>query len=265
VISSITVKDCIWRVGVLLSDVAPQYTRWSEAEIVNYVNDGQLAIVKFLPAACARIDAIKLKPGTRQSIEQIAAADCKPGDGSTPAAPILGTQLLDVIRNMGADGLTPGNPVRLIPDGRETLDVTSPSWHTVTSQQVAHYIFDPRAPTHFYVSPGVPASPAVWAELMFAAQPLKVPPGGVPGSPVYAIDGASALKLSVSDENVDDLVNYVVARCYMKQSNAGSQDRAAHFTGLFTGSLNARVLALTGNNPNLKRLPFAQTPIGQAS
>jgi hypothetical protein len=257
------VRDAIWRIAGLLQDVSPQYTRWPETEIVNWLNDAHLAITKFLPAACSRIDAVKLKTGTRQSIETILAADCKPGDGSTPAVPILGTQVLDVIRNMGADGLTPGKSIRLITDGREVLDTQSPTWHTVTASAVAQFVFDPRMPRYFYVYPGVTGT--VWVEVAYTAQPIKIPNTGTLGSELYKVDGSNTFTIQVADEHIDDLVNYVCARAYMKNAQFGNGNSAAAFSGMFVNSLNAKVTALTGNSPNLQRLPFAPEPIGQAS
>lgn len=263
---TILVKDAIWRISTLLQDVSPQFARWPEKEIVNWLNDAHLAITKFLPAASSRVDAIKLAPGTRQSIEAITAANCKPGDGSTPAATILGTQVLDVIRNMGADGLTPGNAIRLLTDGREVMDSQNPGWHAITGTAVSGYMYDPRMPRYFYVTPGVPATPDKWAEVAFTAQPIAIPNTGTAGSELYLVSGNSTTKISVNDEHIDDLVNYSCARAFMKNASfAANGPAAANYTSLFTGSLNAKVMALTGNNPNLQRLPFAPEPIGAAS
>lgn len=263
---TILVKDAVWRISVLLNDASPQFSRWTEKEIVNWLNDAHMAIAKFLPAACSRVDAIKLVPGTRQSIESIAAVNCKPGDGSTPAAAILGTQVLDVIRNMGADGLTPGNAIRLLSDGREVMDAQNPGWHAVTGAAVSGYMYDPRMPRYFYVTPGVPATPGKWAEVAYAAQPIAIPNTGTVGAELYLVSGVSTTKISVNDEHLDDLVNYTCARALMKNASfAANGPSAANYTALFTGSLNAKVMALTGNNPNLQRLPFAPEPIGAAS
>lgn len=262
--STIRVREALWRVASLLQDVSPQFTRWPETELVQWLNDAQLAIHKFLPAACSRVDAIRLVPGTRQSIESIPAANCIPGDGSTPSAPILGTQLLEIIRNMGANGSTAGKSVRLIP--REVLDSQKPTWHSVSGTEVAQYTYNPATPRYFYVSPGVPASPAQWVEIAYLAQPIPIPNTGTPGAELYLFAGANNTMLSIADEYIDDLVNYVVARAYMKNADfAGNGQAAGNFTSLFVNSLNAKVTALTGSNPNLKRLPFAPEPIGAAS
>lgn len=263
---TVLVREVLWRVSSILHDTNPQFLRFPEAELVQWLDDAHLAITSLLPAACSRIDAIKLRPGTRQSIELIAAADCKPGDGSTPTAPVRGTQVLDVIRNMGANGATPGRSIRLIADGREVLDAQNPDWHSQTGERVGQWMFDPRTPRHFYVSPGAPSTGAVWAEVAYVAEPQKIPAGGAVGAPVHHYSGSSTAVIQVRDEHLADLVNYVCARALMKNAQfAGNDQKAALFTGMFTGSLNAKVVALTGNNPNLQRLPLAPQPLAAAS
>lgn len=254
--STILVREALRRVSVELGDSATQFTAWSESELVDWLNDGQLAIVTFMPTACYRIDALKLKTGVMQSIESIAAADCKPGDGSTQTTTVLGVQVMDVFCNMGSDGATPGRAIRLLPNGREVLDVTNPSWQSQTGSAVQSFIFDPRFPKHFMVVPGVTGT--MWARVGFTAQPAKIPNTGTPGSELYRADGSNATLLSIADSYLDDLVNYVCARAYMKnEAFAGNANKAQAFTSLFTGSLNAKVAAATGTNPNLRALPMA--------
>lgn len=255
------VKDVLWRASVLLLDASPQFARWTENELVDWLNDAQRAITKFLPAACSRIDAIKLKAGTRQSIETIQAADCIPGDGTTPAVAINGTQLLDVMRNMGSNGTTAGIPVRRIE--REVLDSQTPNWHTVAAAAVRSYMHDPRTPRHFYVSPGVTGT--VWVEISYTASPIKVPNTGAPGTELYAKAGSNTTVISVADEHLDDLVNYIVARANMKDAEWADGNKAAAFSAQFVNSLNAKVAAITNNNPNLRILPFAPEPLGRAA
>lgn len=264
---TILVKEVIRRISSLMQDDNPQFARHSEREIVDFLNDAQRAIFKYLPAACSRIDALKLAPGTLQSIESIPAANCKPGDGSAPAAPIIGSMLLDVLCNMGAAGTTPGKSIRPITDGRELLDSVDPLWHTATDTTVLGFVFDPRMPRYFHVTPGVSSSTAVWVRAAYIAQPLVIPNTGTPGSEVYAIGGGSTVAITVHDEHVDDLVNYVCARLLMKnaQYSAATGMNAQAYAALFTGSINAKAVAITGYNPNLQHLPFAPSPLGVAS
>lgn len=247
--SNTLVKDVLYRVSVQLHDISPQFTRWTQRELVSALNDGQKAIAKYMPSSCSRVDAIKLKPGTKQSIDTILATDIKPGDGST-ATKVLGNYLQGVIRNMGSDGLTPGTAVRIA--DREVLDVNTPNWHTVTGTPVSIYTFDPRQPKIFYVSPGVPSTGTAWLEVSYLADPVEIALTGD-----YAMNGTDETVISVDDKFVDDLVNYVLARAYMKDAEfAGNGGLAATHTNLFTGSINAQVVALTGVNPNLRALPM---------
>lgn len=264
---TIKVKEVIRRISALLQDNNPQFSRMSETEIVDFLNDAQAAIYKFLPSACSRIDAIKLVPGTLQSIENIAAANCKPGDASVPTAPIIGSLLLDVICNMGSAGTVPGKSVRAMTEGRELLDAFNLNWHSEAGTDVVNFLFDPRMPRHFHVTPGAPAATAVWVRVAYIAMPLLIPNTGTPGAELYASAGGSSATISVHDEHVDDLVNYTCARLLMKnaQYSAATGMSADAYGALFVGSINAKAVSIMGYNPNLKHLPFAPSPMGAAS
>jgi len=83
--TTILVRDVLYRVSTLLQDIAPtQFVRWSERELVALLNDGQRACAKYMPHSCTRLDAIRLQPGTRQSISKLLTAAVKAVDGSTP-------------------------------------------------------------------------------------------------------------------------------------------------------------------------------------
>lgn len=264
---TIKVKEVVRRISVLMQDSSPQFARMKETEIIDNLMDAQSAICEFLPSACSRIDSIRLLPGTLQSLELIPAVRCLPSDGSTPTAPIVGSLLLDVLCNTGNAGTTPGKAVRRMTDGRSLMDSFDPDWHNKAATVIDHFIFDPRMPRHFHVTPGVHASTPVWVRLAYVALPLAIPNTGTPGSELYAAAGASTTTISVHDEHVSDLVNYVCARLLMKnaQYSAATGMSAEAFTALFTASLNAKATAIMGYNPNLKRLPFSPNPMGAAS
>ena len=257
------VKDVLWRASVLLGDHKPtQFIRWSEREMVQWLDDAQLAILKYLPATGSRIDAIKLKPGSRQSIELIDPDDVKPGDGSTPFDPVYGMEVLDVIRNMGQDGQTPGPAISDAVD-RRMLDAQNRNWHNVIGQRVINIVHDPRNRQYFYVYPNVTGG---WVEVSYTARPSPIPNTGTSGAPLYAYDGSSTLRISLGSEWVEDIVNYICARAKLKHSEVNGDGQGAMlYTQLFLASLNAAVAAMTGNNINLKRLPLAPDPVGAAS
>ncbi len=264
---TILVREVLRRVSATLMDSDPQFTRYPERDAVDVLNDAQRAIFKYLPAACSRIDAIKLVPGALQTIESIPAANCKPGDGSTPVVPIIGSLLLDVLCNMGAAGTTPGRAIRPISDGRDAMDALNPSWQIEADTVVTGFLFDPRMPRHFHVTPGAHASTAVWVRVGYVAAPLVIPNTGSPGAELYLAGGASTAAISVHDEHVDDLVDYCCARLLMKNAQFAASIglSPATFVALFTASLNAKATAIMGYNPNLKHLPFAPAPMGAAS
>lgn len=259
--STVLVRDALWRVSVMLADTRPQFQRWTEAELVDHLNDAQLVIADLLPMSCARVDAVRLVPGTRQSIDTFDATNCIPGDGTTMTQPVHGRQLLDVIRNMGADGQTPGRAVRVI--DRRTLDSQAPQWHRVQGAQVSAYMYDPRTPKVWYVTPAVPPGTPVWVEISYIANPVRIPAPASPGA--YAREGGSTQRLSIADEFLVDLVNYVVARAHLKDAKFGDPSKAVTYANLFVSAMNAKVQALTGHNPNLQRLPLAPEPMGAAS
>lgn len=259
---TLLVRDVLWRVSDLLQDTSPQFGRYPEAKLVRYLNDGQVSVVKFIPTAGARNDAIRLVPGTAQSIETIQPADCKPLTGLAPSAAVRGVMLQKVMHNMGADGLTAGRAIRLV--DQDAIDSQDRDWHSKASSPVTSYVFDPRDPLVFYVNPGVPAS-GWWVRASYAALPSVIPAGGAPGAETYGNAGSSTTTISIPDEYADELVNYTCARALMEESSFADKGSAAAFAALFMGAVNAKVLALTGKNPNLQRLPLVANPDGQAS
>lgn len=245
------VREVLQRASTLLNDIDPQFLRWKEADMIRWLNEGQRAVAKFVPIAGARIDTIKLAVGARQSIATIPAASIIPGDGSLPED-VQGLFLNEITRNMGADGRTPGAVVTVV--SRELLDASSRMWHTTRpAKAIDHFTFDPRNPQAFYVFP--PAGDACWVEANLVVAPKNIPLPSTAGE--YAHDGISARTLSLDDRWADDVLAYLLARAFMVESDQqfGAQ-QVQLYSSMFTGSINAQVQALTGNNPNLRTLPL---------
>ena len=247
------VKDVVWRISVLLQDTATQFLRWPEKELIHWLNDGQAAVSKFLPLACSQVLTVKLAAGTLQSIAAISTSNCKLEDGSTPAATIYGRQLLRPIRNMGSAGTTPGRAIRMVES--DVLDNQDPDWHTRTGTTVSAVVYDERTPHNFYVTPGVPSTSTIWMQLALTAKPTAIPNTGSAGSELYANSGSSTTTISIDDEFVQELVDYVVARANLKDSKHADKAAAEFHTNRFLASLNSKVAVVTGTNPNLTVLP----------
>lgn len=261
---TILVRDVLHSISTVLQDNDPQFVRWTEIELIQWLNDAQRALFKYLPTAGARVDAIKWQPGTRQDLTKILAANVKPMDGSTQVGDVFGMQLLEVVRNMGGDGVSPGRAISIA--DRQKLDAFEPDWHTRPSDVVRHYMHNPQVPRVVYLYPGILPSANVWGEIHWIAEPPEIPPGHPAGAEIYRFEGTSTAVIGVHNENRDELVNYVAARALLKDSkNTAEMSRALTHAQIFLGSINARVAAASGHNPNLKTLPFMPEPAGAAS
>lgn len=255
--ATIKVIDVLYQVSNMLLDTSPQFTRFKERELVMWLNDGQRAIAKYLPFSCSRIDVMKLNAGTRQSIANIPANRIKMGDGST-SVNVRGLSLISINRNMGTNGLVAGYPVRVVPS--EVQDNIDQSWHmNAGNGSIEHYVYNPILPKDFYVVPAVSPSIDTWVEIAYLAIPNELPLPATDAETLYTSGAAQqALVISLDDSYFDDLVNYILARAYLKDSEyAANQVLASTYTNAFAQSLNAQAQVVMGMNPNLSFLPFS--------
>lgn len=127
---------------VILQD--PTAIRWPDSELLKHLNEGQRYICAQRPDASSILGNLTLIAGTKQSL------------------PAGETRLLDVKRNMGADGATAGAPIRLT--SQEILDAQVPDWHSRAQNAVTqHYVYDERSPTNYYVFPPAVANQKIEA------------------------------------------------------------------------------------------------------
>lgn len=261
---ALLVKRILWRVSQTLTDTKPQFKRYTERDMVMALQCGVKALCKYLPSAGARPIAMKLASGSRQSIAKIPAANIKTYDGGTPTD-IYGIAVQELVRNMGANGTTPGKAIPP-PSDRQRLDALDPDWHTRIGDVVTRWFYNPQDPTTFFVSPAIPSGSSVWVDVLLIAPPKVIQDGGEPGSERYSYEGTSNETVGVDDLYEDELWNYCVA--YLLLSDAKSQQamvRATLHAQAFTSSINSLVNSATGHNPNLKVLPFAPEVPGAAS
>ena len=147
--------------SVILAQVAEILTdstkvTWTEAQLIAWLNDAQLAVALMRPDASSEITTLKLAAGTTK--QQLASG---------------GLRLLTVIRNMGSDGATPGDAIDLVERG--VKDALDRGWHKADKATVVdEYVFDERAPVDFYVSPPTDDTTDVHVELSQAIAPKDV-------------------------------------------------------------------------------------------
>ena len=211
----IAVSTIIERASLVLND--EDHVRWTVEELIEWVNEGAVAIVSARPSAGARLIAFPLAAGTQQHI---------PDDV---------VQLIDVIRNVATDGVTPGRAIRKTE--RHLLDSADPDWHTRPGKSVIkHYTYDDRTTAVFHVYP--PALENTWVQVAYAKMPEEV------DSP------DDTLGLNV--EFADALLNYVLYRCYSKDSEFSNGGMAAAFYQAFTTAMGNNAAGEQSASPTNK-------------
>jgi hypothetical protein len=211
-----TAQSVIRRAAETIQDLSA--VRWSTAELVRYLNDGQREALMFRPDVFATSTTLTLVDGARQTLPSTAA------------------KLLDVIRN--AASASSRKAVRIV--NRQLLDSQVPDWHIAPPAVSAiHYMYDPVNPREFYVYP--PATVLTQLDVVVAQYPTAI---AEPGSGTYtAVSG----NIGMPDILANALTDYVIARAYMKDSEqAGNAGRAqAHYV-LFTAALSTDFKGTSG-------------------
>ena len=207
-----TGANIIARVEATLQDTAN--VRWTEAELLNYVNDAQREIANVQPGATATHANVHLGTGTKQSI------------------PTDGLKLISVLRNMSgtANNSTGGRAIRLV--SWDILDTQDPDWHnpTVTGDAThgttpKHYLFDENDPLNFYVYPGVAGN--AYIELVYSQRPTD-------------LANTSAI-IAVPDNYSNSIIDYCLFRAFTKDAEfAGNAQRAATHYQLFAVSVQGK-------------------------
>lgn len=212
--SGIPVADLLRRFQTIMMDY--KGIRWSVGEAIDWINDSASEIVLRRPAARAITEIVELVSGTKQSANSGTA------------------QLLDVIRNIRADG-TPGRPIRI--SDRQQIDDAEPNWHNLRPAPTRHYMIDERSPTSFYVYP--PALLGSMVEVLASKPPPKVE------LPEDTIDMRS--------EFINAMLNWMMYRAHSKDSEYSQGNMAALHYQAFTAAIGepaqvAQVNSATGNS-----------------
>ena len=227
--ATIQVNNLVSRAATLIQDATN--IRWPTSELIDWLNDGQREIVLLKPQASVKNESVALTTGaTKQTI------------------PAAGVMLIDVARNMGAAGSTPGDAIRVT--SREVLDAQKPTWHSDanTDGKIKHYMFDPRDPKTFYVYPKAPAT-AWYVEVIYSASPTDCSAGGT---------------IQIDDIYANALLDYVLYRAYSKDAEyaQNAQLAVAHYQA-FSNSIGVKTqnelaqnpsTIVTGFNPNVPKV-----------
>ena len=190
---SVTAQSILDRVRTQLIDTGSTQ-RWTDAELLKWLSDGQRTIVAAVPWSCQKVTTVSMVAGTRQTL---------PSDANT---------LIEVIRNLSSTG-TAGAPCTMIE--RSILDRQYPTWHTAdSSPTVLHYSYDMNDPQAFYVFPRNDGTGSV--EVNYSVMPVDIT--------------STSANITVRDIYSTPLVDYVLYRAHQKDSDfaAGQQLAGAY-------------------------------------
>jgi hypothetical protein len=183
-------SDVINRVRVLLNDDG---TRWPNSELFYWISDAQRLIGLVRPDAVSALATVSLSAGSKQVI------------------PSGMTRLLDVLHNVNSLDGTPTRSIKIT--DRDQLETQDPNWQTKTKKkEVRQYIFDPRTPTTYFVTP--PNDGTGWVELLCQAAPVEVTD--------------TTTDLVLQDIYLETAVNYVMYRAYSKDNEFSANSAAAN-------------------------------------
>lgn len=202
--------------------------RWPEAEMLRWMSDAQREIVLYRPDASVTNTNFQLASGaTKQTL------------------PSQAIRLIDVVRNMGAAGSTPGRVIRNI--NREILDAQIPTWHSdAGAAEVKHFMWDARDPKNFYVYPK-PTS-ASYVEVIYSVSPTEIT--------------TNSQNISVDDFYANTILDYMLYRAYSKDAEyTGNAQRAVAHYQAFTTALGIRRTTDTTNSPNTNSVFNPNNPV----
>lgn len=196
----------------------PDNDHISTDEWLDYLNDAQRMIVLLRPDASYSIEPIKLVAGTHQTL------------------PANGLRLLDVIRNMGIAGTTPGKIITLVK--MRDMDLFDRSWHTRTGKtEIKNYMLDERTPKDFYVTPPVSATVNVYIEIKMSVMPTE-------------IVNIATDSIALSDIYLPVIRMWMLHRAFGKESDSpGSAAESQAYAQAFYNALGVKFKVDSGFSP----------------
>jgi hypothetical protein len=182
-----TANDYILDAAELYGDTA--YDRIETTTWIKYLNAAVRTLILVRPDAGAVTESVQLAAGIKQTL------------------PTDALRLLDITRNMGADGSTAGKIVT--PSDRKHIDFANLLWPAGSGETaVENFSYDANVPRIFYVTPPVHSVTAVYVEMSTSQLPTAM-------SATDSDDGIEDIffepvlqfilykALSADDENID--------------------------------------------------------------
>ncbi|HVQ17935.1 MAG TPA: DUF6682 family protein [Actinomycetes bacterium] len=205
--------------------------RWSDEELLLWLSDGQRTLVAMDPSLNVLTTPLLPVAGTKQVL---------------PPNAFL---LMDIQRNMGPDGVTPGRVVTVV--SRENLDRVDPNWHASRrSDTIQHYIYDPKQPKTYYVYP--PSTGGSYIDVARAEIPADF--------------AALTDTMVIADLYQTALFDYVMFRAHQKDTDySAGNEKAAFYLQLFQMFAAGSTQGLLDESANKQLGPADLTDKGAAA
>lgn len=201
---TITAQSIIDDAQLILQDTTA--IRWSVAELLGWLNNGQREIAIIKPSAYTKVGVVPLVAGTKQSL------------------PTDGLVFVDYLCHLGVSGTVRGATARLV--SRRLMDSQNPGWHSATATAAPlHIVFEPFLPKTFYCYP--PSTGGTSAEVMYGASPPDV--------------AAVGNTISLDDVYANALIDYILYRAYSKDSEfVGNAERSLLYRKSFESTMGLK-------------------------
>jgi len=216
-----TVESIINRARLILQEVTADGTRWTNVELVGWLNEFYQAAIQLKPSAFAVNEVLDLVDGSKQTL------------------PAEGHRLLTVVRNTG------GDQSAITRVWRHTLDTVRPGWPSDPADAtIEHYIFDDQDPHHFYVYPAADAANGAAVELVYSKVPtLHDGSGGLTtaGTDPFALD----------DVYAPVALDYILYRAFAKDAETPANlNRSRMHYQAYMGQLTGKMQSDSRTSPN---------------
>lgn len=198
---------------------AERYTRTTVEDWVANYNAALRQLVLMRPDANYQVDQWQLTANeTRQAV------------------PDACLRLISIDRNMGDDGSTPGAPIREVP--REVLEDYNSAWHSADGEtEVEFYAYEVETPGHFWVSPRVHASTAVYVEGAY----------GYAFASVAYDDDFSTAEVACDDQFINPVLFWMLKEAFeVDTDSAYALDMARKYEAAFYQALGLEFKAAAG-------------------
>lgn len=196
---AISASVIIARANFVLQDDLAE--RWTTAERIEWINEGCKAIITRKPEAGSQTVFLTLVSGSRQLLDDDVF------------------KLMSIVRNVDASN----NPLKSVSrTDQATLDLADPDWHNTTPAITRQWMYSETiSPSEYFVYP-----PAIAGKLLQAVV-SKFP------TPITATTDT----IGLTPEYEEALLNYVLYRCFSKDSEYGDGSTATAFYSAFQTAL----------------------------